>query len=142
MKNRIIAVIFVLFLAFSTFTITAQAAVTSTVYSTSLAFQGYHQGPVRSYTGSSSSHNMHWKGTTYTENQLPGMSTTFTITLWKYSSWGTHTLIGSKTVNRSGYLNLTWSNPALEDGQYFFEYLKDNTDGVNVKSDSVILGMY
>lgn len=136
--KKAIAVILILLTVSVVFGAVTNAAVMATTYSTSLAFVGYHTGPTRYYTGSSSSANMNWKGTTYTENQLPNMSTTFTFRLYRKRFLHTD-LIGTVTCSRDGYHNITWTN--VGEGDYYFYYSKDSTDGVNVKSDAVILSM-
>ena len=136
--KKTIAVILILLTVSSVFGVVTNAAVMATTYSTSLAFVGYHTGTTRHYTGSSSGANMRWKGTTYTENQMPNMSTTFTIKLYRKRFLHTD-LIGSVTCNRDGYHNIVWTN--VGEGDYYFTYYKDPTDGVNVKSDAVILSM-
>lgn len=114
------------------------AAATMSVYSTSLSFQYYYNGPTRSYTGSSSSEDMHWKGTTHALNQTNTMSTTFTISLYRERKLLPDELIGSVTCNREGYHDIVWTNVGA--GNYYFCYSKA-ADGATVYSDAVILSM-
>ena len=114
------------------------AAVTMSVYSTSLSFQYYYNGPTRSYTGSSTSEDMHWKGTTHVLNQTSSMSTTFTISLYRERKLFPDELIGSVTCSRDGYHDIVWTNVGA--GKYYFYYTKAS-DGATVYSNDVILSM-
>ena len=137
MKRRIVFVMAIL-IAVTLFVSTVYAAMTMSVYSTSLSFQNYYGGSTRSYTGSSSSEDMHWQGTTHATNQSPSMSTTFTIYLYRERKWQADQLIGQVTCSREGYHDITW--PSVGAGNYYFCYSK-NDDGATVYSNDVILSM-
>lgn len=137
-KRRRIAALTALLITVSMLASASYAAERASVYSTSLSFQYYYCGPARSYTGSSTSEDIHWKGTTQTLNQTDSMSTTFTISLYRERKWLPDELIGHVTCSREGYHNIVWTNVGA--GRYYFCYSKDN-DGATVYSNAVILSM-
>ena len=137
-KRKSIVSLAALLILFSMVVVAVNAAVMMSVYSTSLSFQYYYNGPARSYTGSSTSEDIHWKGTTQTLNQTDSMSTTFTISLYRERKWLPDELIGHVTCSREGYHNIVWTNVGA--GRYYFCYSKDN-DGATVYSNAVILSM-
>lgn len=136
--KKTITLMMALLIAITLLVVTASAAVTMSVYSTSLSFQSYYSGPTRAYTGSSSSEDMHWKGTTYVSNQSPSMSTTFTIYLYRERKWQADQLVGQVTCSREGYHDITWADVGA--GNYYFCYSKAS-DGATVYSNDVILSM-
>lgn len=137
MKKTVLLLVTIL-ISVTLLAVTANAAVRMSVYSTSLSLLNYYTGPTRSYTGSSSSEDMHWQGTTHASNQTPSMSTTFTIYLYRERKWQTDQLIGQVTCSREGYHDITW--PYVGAGNYYFCYSKSD-DGATVYSTDVILSM-
>ena len=137
MKKRIATVI-VMLITFSLVVATVSASVMMSVYSTSVSFTNYYGGATRSYTGSSSSEDMNWKGTTHTIDQTSSMSSTFTISLYRERKFLPDQLIGQVVCDREGYHNITWTSVGA--GNYYFYYSKDN-DGATVYSNDVILSM-
>ena len=137
-KGKSIVTLSVLLLIIVLFATVANAAIMMSVYSTSLSFQYYYNGPTRTYTGSSTSEDMHWKGTTHVLNQTNSMSTTFTISLYRERKLLPDELIGSVTCSRDGYHDIVWTNVGA--GKYYFYYTKAS-DGATVYSNDVILSM-
>lgn len=131
MKKRFFAIITVLVIAVSCFTVTAFA---KTSYYSSLSFQGEHFGNVRDYTGNT----MHWRGSTHTEYQKPDMPRVFFVSLYRKNTFGA-TLIGEKVqCERTGYHDLSWEN--VGSGKYYFFYSKAR-DGANVVSSGITMEM-
>ncbi|MEE0675750.1 MAG: hypothetical protein U0L58_01150 [Ruminococcus sp.] len=140
MKNKIFSLSFIMLLiVFSAFSLTVYAA-SDTYYST-LAFQGEHSGPTRTYTHknisySASAYNT-LGGKTVTANS--SYPKTYTVSLYRKTVWFTSEKIGSKDLSRYQYGSASWTNVGA--GDYYF-YFKKARDGVNVNSNNVVMKGY
>ena len=100
-------------------------------YTTALDYTWRVFGSTRSYTHD----DMNLTGTFATTD---GSTGTHTATLWRDRAWPlSDQSLGSRTLLRKGYSNVDWYDVGA--GNYYFNFLKSETDGVRVYCNSLSL---